>query len=127
MYRKMQIVVTAITSCLSEFSQHNNLVKRIFGLFLYASGAQRQVLSVLSHVGFAESYSNLTAKASLPSDSGSSKGRKSAGTLEKLSQEMRQKAREVAATGLFGQVYDNINFADKVAEQTLGRTSELRC
>ncbi|KAJ3515079.1 hypothetical protein NMY22_g14542 [Coprinellus aureogranulatus] len=109
------VMVTAFTSLMSEFSRSNNLLKRLFGLYLYATGAQRQVLSVLSHTGMAESYSNLTAKAS--------KTRKLPGTLIRLSEFLRETARKVAASGLFGQVYDNINFQDKVGEQTMGRTN----
>lgn len=32
------------------------------GLYLYASGAQRQVISVMSHLGISESYSSVTRK-----------------------------------------------------------------
>lgn len=38
-------------------------MKRIMSLYLYASGAQRQVITVVSHLGISESYSNLIAKA----------------------------------------------------------------
>jgi enhancing lycopene biosynthesis protein 2 len=110
-----QVIVSAFSNCLSLHSQRNTLLKRLFGLFLYASGAQRQVLTVLNHIGVAESYSNLTAKLS--------SARKTPGTLQRLSQTLRERARNLAKTGIFGEVYDNINFAEKVGEQVIGRTS----
>ncbi|KAH6894809.1 hypothetical protein BKA70DRAFT_1532521 [Coprinopsis sp. MPI-PUGE-AT-0042] len=106
--KKQVAVVTALACCLSEHSQRNNLLKRVFGLFLYASGAQRQVLVVLSHVGLSESFSNLTAKISAR--------RKIPGTLPRLSG---------AILITFGQVYDNINFTEKVVEQVIGRTDAV--
>lgn len=41
---------------LGERSQRNSYVKHVLGLYLYATGAQRQVLSVLSHLGICSSY-----------------------------------------------------------------------
>ncbi|KAF9044014.1 hypothetical protein BJ165DRAFT_1347648 [Panaeolus papilionaceus] len=139
---KKIVVVSAIVSCLAEHSRQNNILKRIFALYLYACGTQRQVMSVLNHVGLSESYTGLTAK--LPSNSGDSTSskknsttqsdkspatrapiRKSAGSLLQLSQSMRQEARKVAARVTFGEVYDNINFADKVAEQVIGRITAI--
>ena len=35
-------------------------------LYMYASGAQRQAITVISHLGISESYNNLIAKASKP-------------------------------------------------------------
>lgn len=46
----------------------NNMSKRVITLFMYASGAQRQVISVLSHLGITESYSNLVRKEYLSID-----------------------------------------------------------
>lgn len=46
------------------------------------------------------------------------------GTLEFLSESMREVARHLAATGMFLTVYDNINMVWKVAEQIVGRTGE---
>jgi hypothetical protein len=86
----------------------------VFGLFLYASGAQRQVLAVLSHIELLESFSNLTAKISAR--------RKTPGTLPRLSDAMREACRKLARLITFGQVYDNINFTERVAEQVMGRT-----
>lgn len=94
-------------------------------LYLYATGSQRQPLMVLSHLGISESYSNLVAKVSsiLPNAATTTKRpRKTPGTLKQLSDAMRQKARDVAASGIFGVVYDNINFMSRTAEQIVGRT-----
>lgn len=45
------------------------------------------------------------------------------GTLKRLSDAMRGAYRVLAETGLYGTVYDNINFMDRNAEQIIGRTS----
>lgn len=45
-----------------------------------------------------------------------------AGTLKQLSDAMRDCIRSLAATSLYGTVYDNINFQDRIAEQTVGRS-----
>lgn len=47
------------------------------------------------------------------------------GTLFQLSAACRTSARQVGSTGLFVTVYDNINMMVRVAEQVLGRKSEL--
>ncbi|KII94576.1 hypothetical protein PLICRDRAFT_25394 [Plicaturopsis crispa FD-325 SS-3] len=47
---------------LGEYSYANNFVKRIMGLYFFATGTQRQSMTVVSHLGLSESYSNLTAK-----------------------------------------------------------------
>jgi hypothetical protein len=107
-------VVSAFSSCSSLHSQQNILLKWLFGLFLYASGAQQQVLTVLNHIGLTESYSNLTAKVGPAC--------KKPGSLQQLSQMLREKAWTLAKTGIFGEMYDNINFADKVGKQVIGRT-----
>ncbi|KAJ2916959.1 hypothetical protein MD484_g3437, partial [Candolleomyces efflorescens] len=125
--------------CLGEYSRANNLVKRIMALYLYASGAQRQTINVLSKLGYSESYSSLISsrqrrirKKKQPDrsqrDSGlnppleepNGEGQR-LGTLYQLSDSVRAEARAVAATGEYGVVYDNINIAFSNAEQILGR------
>lgn len=44
--------------------------------------------------------------------------------LHTLSQSARNAARTLAATGLFGSTYDNINFLAHIATQLIGRTGE---
>ncbi|KAJ8093914.1 hypothetical protein PM082_009785 [Marasmius tenuissimus] len=44
------------------------------------------------------------------------------GILPSLAEQLRQRVRKVIATGLFGGVFDNINFMSKVGEQIVGRT-----
>ncbi|PPR02988.1 hypothetical protein CVT24_012182, partial [Panaeolus cyanescens] len=118
---KQLVVVSALVSCLSEHSRQNNIFKRIYGLYLYACGAQRQVVTILNHVGIAESYAGLTAKAT----NKTLEQKRKSGTLTQLSESMRKEARILGATAVFGQVYDNINFAEKVAEQTIGKTTTI--
>jgi len=111
----------------------------MIGLYLYATGAQRQAITVLSTLGLSESYSNLitrnvcrvrkskkTQNVSInsgdqddPDPKDSSIGR--TGTLRQLSDAMREQTRTIAADGLFGTVYDNINMQSHNAEQIVGR------
>ena len=143
-----QVVTSAALSCLGEYSHANNLAKRVVGLYLYATGAQRQSIHVLSTLGLSESYSNLitrniyrkrntskhATKVSEPSATEPSSGVvHRTGTLLQLSESMREKTQEIAATGLFGVVYDNINIDLRNAEEIVGRhgasrhKSLLRC
>jgi len=57
-----QVVISAVLACLGEYSHANNLAKRMIGMYMYASGAQQQAISVLSTLGLSESYSNLISK-----------------------------------------------------------------
>lgn len=57
-----QVLTSAALLCLGEYSHSNNLTKRMIGLYLYASGAQRQCITVLSTISLSESYTNLTSK-----------------------------------------------------------------
>ncbi|KAF6743049.1 hypothetical protein DFP72DRAFT_859600 [Ephemerocybe angulata] len=179
--QKEIVIASTITTCLAEYSQSNNIMKRLMGLYFYATGTARQTIGVLSKFRFSESYANIVAKGSrttetsamLPtsepdpmssepdstsssdpvqaqptsSDASSSVGtlplasttilsdvssasdtpqkRKTPGTLQQLSDGARKEARKVAASGLTGCVYDNINFSDRIAEQVLGRTNTV--
>jgi hypothetical protein len=137
-----QVVTSAALSCLGEYSHANNLAKRVIGLYLYATGAQRQSIHVLSTFGLSESYSNLITQnvyrkrrsatrkrassdseqpADAASDAASSEQVRRTGTLHQLSGSLREKTREIAATGLFGVVYGNINIDLRNAEQIVGR------
>jgi hypothetical protein len=58
----LQVITSAALACLGEYSHANNLAKRMIGMYMYASGAQRQSISVLSTLGLSESYSSLVSK-----------------------------------------------------------------
>jgi hypothetical protein len=138
-----QVITTAALLCLGEYSHSNNLAKRMIGLYLYASGSQRQCITVLSTLGLSESYTNLTSKnirrkrnvkqaeepdpfVVLPVPDSESTAPlteivQRTGTLHQLSDSMRSRTRELAATGLFSVVYDNININFRNAEQIVGR------
>jgi hypothetical protein len=143
-----QVIANAALACLGEYSHANNFVKKIMGLYLYATGAQRQTITVLSTLGLAESYSGLTYpvprtkalsttekasndtvdtepeepqasdKVSSPKASGEISG---GGTLRQLSSNMRTLARGVATTGLYAVAFDNINIGFRSPEQIVGR------
>ena len=131
----------AALSCIGEYSHANNYSKRIMALYLYAIGAQRQAITVLSTIGLSESYGNLTSKnlkrhptrkrkktgelqprveddVTLTSDAVISTR---TGTLHQLSESIRTQARQIAAKGLYLVVYDNINIQLRSAEQIIGR------
>ncbi|KAJ3574266.1 hypothetical protein NP233_g1885 [Leucocoprinus birnbaumii] len=135
--RTTNVLTHCLLTCLGEYSHANNLHKRLVGLYLYSTGAQRQLISVLSSLGITESYSNLvtwntrrTRSVTLATDASkpSNEPAKTAepfkeytGTLRQLSQAMRAQVRKLAATGVYGIIYDNINMAFRNAEQILGR------
>ena len=126
----------------------------MIGMYMYASGVQRQSISVLSTLGLSESYSNLVSKnvrrvrilkkkskgkekEKTPEHSEEREGEKAegsspekdapkvpTGTLYQLSESMRQETRKVAATGLFATVYDNININFRNPEEIIGRHGE---
>ncbi|KAJ7759308.1 hypothetical protein B0H14DRAFT_3596127 [Mycena olivaceomarginata] len=144
--KRFTIITAAALSLLGEFSHKNNFSRR---LYLYATGAQRQTISVMSHLGISESYQHITRKARIminrrrrvvdvdaeppavpPCTPMKVHERKiealkkpvKPGTLEELSASMRGFARGVASTGLFAASYDNINLVFRAAEQVMGRT-----
>lgn len=132
-----------VLNLLGVRSQKNSYARHVMGLYLYSTGASRQQISVMNHLGLSVSYitlagrgnkaenllasksnlaSRVTSTASTSSVAGAPKPKYRLGTLESLSESMRKVVREVTATNLYALVYDNINMMWKVAEQILGRT-----
>ena len=58
----LKVVTVAALTCLGEYSHSNNISKKMLGLYLYASGTQRQTMTVLSTLGISESYTNIVTK-----------------------------------------------------------------
>lgn len=56
---RFQRAASVITDLLGERSQLNSYKKHIFGLFAYASGATRQMISVMNMMGVSSSYPTL--------------------------------------------------------------------
>ncbi|KAH9897009.1 hypothetical protein C8Q73DRAFT_642360 [Cubamyces lactineus] len=54
----------ALSNLLATRSQNNSYVRHILGLYLYTSGAQRQVLSVLSALGICSGYTTIAGSGS---------------------------------------------------------------
>lgn len=125
------MVTSSALACLGEYSHANNLTKRITGLYLYATGSQRQSITVLSTLGLSESYSNIVSRNIQKKRTNSSTNLEDenlsihtpgrTGTLRQLSASMRDMARGIASTGIYGIVYDNINMMFRNAEQVVGR------
>ena len=129
----------------------------MLGLYLYASGAQRQTITVLSTLGISESYTNIITKnqrrtratkksdkeesheeinAAAPETQRDSEGiiegkgltpSNFTGTLHQLSDSLRANTRYLASTGLYSIVYDNINMMFRNAEQIVGRHGSFAC
>ncbi|KAJ7768938.1 hypothetical protein B0H16DRAFT_1307636 [Mycena metata] len=137
--KRFTVVTSAALALLGQYSHKNNYSRRIMGLYLYATGAQRQTITVMAHLGISESYQNLTHK---PRTNARRRTRRpytppdpvalaseiqdlltiKLSTLHELSSSMRGFARVAASTGLFAAAYDNINMVFRAAEQILGRT-----
>ncbi|KII85092.1 hypothetical protein PLICRDRAFT_116530 [Plicaturopsis crispa FD-325 SS-3] len=149
MLKKSMVITSSALQLLGEYSYANNYAKRVMGLYFFATGTQRQTMTVASHLGLTESYNNLTAKPKKKKQAKASAAHPTeatdtatttttpssgptaadhlmkvgrAGTLRTLSGAMVGMARGVAATGLFAASYDNINMVFRAAEQILGRT-----
>ncbi|PSS33977.1 hypothetical protein PHLCEN_2v1985 [Hermanssonia centrifuga] len=63
--RKVWRVGAALLLLLGERSQANSYSKHVIGLYLYATGAQRQVISVLNSLGICSSYPTLAGSRKL--------------------------------------------------------------
>ncbi|EJD36809.1 hypothetical protein AURDEDRAFT_45386, partial [Auricularia subglabra TFB-10046 SS5] len=136
LHRKQKQVLTQVmTSLLREHSRRNDYVAVYNGLYLYATGAQRQTISVLSHSGWSCSYPRLIDRVQTLSRSNEGESARTAGSerekakpaatrrkgvIPALSASCMQDAQQMAATHKYKTAYDNINFTDPVAEQTLG-------
>ncbi|KAK7036586.1 hypothetical protein VNI00_011519 [Paramarasmius palmivorus] len=130
--KKSNVIFTTMLQNLSEFSQKNNVFKKIIGMYMYSTGAQRQSIEVMSHLGLSESYTGLIdkkrkrkRKRKHPEQKGAKNSTRSGamtdssdsdesndyrpGSLRTLSRFMRKVAVALGLTGLFGVVYDNIN------------------
>ncbi|KAE9395891.1 hypothetical protein BT96DRAFT_1042765 [Gymnopus androsaceus JB14] len=131
--RGQMVTTSAIAACLREHNLGNNLAQRMMGLYLYASGVQRQNFTVLSKLGICTSYTDMirneevsvrqsaTATASETDSADSKPKKRRLGLIRLLSNGLRVQARTVASVGLFGEVYDNINFMNRTAEQVIGK------
>ncbi|EJF61026.1 hypothetical protein DICSQDRAFT_41746, partial [Dichomitus squalens LYAD-421 SS1] len=141
----------AMTNLLGERSENNSLARHLVGLYMYVSGASRQLISIMSRIGVSSSYASIAGSRNIEvsesqtrSRCGESQGARSAiedaieraalaptratgllsrgaGLLRRISESCRHTARERGESSLLGHVYDNINMVFKVAEQILGR------
>ncbi|KAH9842929.1 uncharacterized protein C8Q71DRAFT_698962, partial [Rhodofomes roseus] len=125
-------VGSALMGLLGERSQRNSYGRHVVGLYLYASGAQRQSISILSHMGVCSSYTTLAgvSRRSKPvrkevavAEELSLEER--AGILRRLSEACRSSARREARLHELGHVYDNINWIIHAAEQTMGHKDSM--
>ncbi|KZV86531.1 hypothetical protein EXIGLDRAFT_680976 [Exidia glandulosa HHB12029] len=131
--RREAMTAQVLSTLMRQRSRMNNMAVNHNGLYLYASGAQRQTISVLSHLGYCCSYTTLVQKLyrrrvntskSDVSEGDSDHGTVSYGTgiLPALSASCMDEVRTVAATKKYKATYDNVNFTDSIAEQVVART-----
>ncbi|TFY51101.1 hypothetical protein EVJ58_g10739 [Rhodofomes roseus] len=59
--RQQNYLTNSLLIGLGARSQKNNYARHVFGLYAYASGSQRQMIELLSHLGVCSSYSTITA------------------------------------------------------------------
>ncbi|KAH9832850.1 uncharacterized protein C8Q71DRAFT_878441, partial [Rhodofomes roseus] len=148
--RHLNYLTTGALICLSARSQKNNYARHIFGLYAYASGAKRQMIELLSHLGLCSSYNTLAANLGddrlppdddhLPPDTTPASDTDSSGSddedsddedkcvegiLKRLSDACRRAARANASSRLVAFVYDNINIVFRVAEQASGNKDTM--
>ncbi|KAG7087025.1 hypothetical protein E1B28_013004 [Marasmius oreades] len=135
--RGAQRQVTAVLSHFGLCTSYPTLVQKGTTSALPATTSEPSVLptipptstSLLNNLPEATSEGELSDSSYYPSSLESStedlsrggKNRKN-GILPGLADQLREKARKVMAKGLFGGVFDNINFMSKVGEQIVGRT-----
>lgn len=126
----------SIINLLGARSQRNVMFRYMMGVFLYATGASRQQISVANHLGYSVSYVTLIGRGmkyrylleeqndktgiSTSNEILTGVGTYRAGILHNLSYSMRRLTYMIAKRGALV-VYDNINFMRRVAEQVLGR------
>ncbi|KAI0707558.1 hypothetical protein C8T65DRAFT_576601 [Cerioporus squamosus] len=137
--RHQKLIASSTLTLLHARSQRNSYFTHVLGLYLYATGAQRQTISVLSHLGLSSTYQMLasdtesdTAAAhppsvptpATPACAGHQGHKPRGGLLHDLSEscrdELRTRAQAPEADPL-ADVYDNINFMFRAAEQIIGK------
>ncbi|KAI0771548.1 hypothetical protein BD413DRAFT_604324 [Trametes elegans] len=142
--QRNKFIGSAVTTLLRACSQRNNYIGQVMGLYLYATGSLRQVISVVSHLGLSCSYQALVGTRSRHAEHSASDSSDSdylpthiphhdptpssrAGILRTLSDVCRTTLRvraqrpRLAENDELANIYDNINFMFKAAEQILGR------
>lgn len=117
--------MSAALACLGEYSHANNYSKHMIGLYLYASGAQRQAISIMSTLGISAPWSSIVSNYIRRDKTTGKVLSVSQGTLRRLSESMRNTNRVVAESGLNQDVYDNVNIEDPSPEQIIGRHSKF--
>ncbi|KAH9939563.1 hypothetical protein B0H21DRAFT_780573 [Amylocystis lapponica] len=117
-------VGASMIDMLGERSQNNSYMKHVLGLYMYATGASRQLLSVLAHLGICSSYPTLAEHGQAGDSAGGSMSEEAkkqedaitlplpergAGLLKRLSNACLRTIRTIAQDRPLGAVYDNIN------------------
>ncbi|ETW82437.1 hypothetical protein HETIRDRAFT_416617 [Heterobasidion irregulare TC 32-1] len=91
---KSGLAAVGAVTLLGEHSQKNTYIQHILGLYLYSTGASRQQITVLNHLGLSISYTTLAGCG-----------------INK----------HYTAEGPFMVVYNNINWVQKATSQIVGR------
>jgi hypothetical protein len=108
-----QLLGSCAESLLGEYSRQNSDPRKVRGIYLYAKGAARQVVSVLSHLGISESYTSLIHRTppslvgtSEPQDS-QSRAADANTSADPHTTELRA-SESIASTGVDGSIRESI-------------------
>ncbi|KAJ7456193.1 hypothetical protein FB451DRAFT_1512643 [Mycena latifolia] len=120
----------AALTLLRGASQYNNYAQSVQGMYLAATGGQRQHFPVLGLFGFSIGYTSIISSAArADADMEPTKPKKkrkrvrAPGLFSRLRDACMDTSRSLAQSRLTGLVYDNLNLMNRIAEQVLGRKS----
>ncbi|TEB27829.1 hypothetical protein FA13DRAFT_1877613 [Coprinellus micaceus] len=99
--KKKDVVLAAVLSVLAQCrNEKSSQIQTVTGIFLFACGASKALFDVLNHSGFCLSYTQTIEK------------------LKDLSNERLELIRDLVRRRVCLIVYDNVNIAFRVGEQT---------
>lgn len=93
----------------------------MLALYLYASGASRQTISIMCTLGYSASWTTTISSYVKRDKVTGEVVSTTLGVLNKLSESMRQASRDLAATKLQADIFDNVNIDEPSPEQIIGR------
>ncbi|KLO06208.1 hypothetical protein SCHPADRAFT_838360 [Schizopora paradoxa] len=129
--KKLLSTTSAAVALLGERSRDNLYFRLMLGLWMYGNGASRQQFAISNHLGYSVSYTTLIGRgkrAQKPAviDTASNRKIRHPGTLELLSQSIREETRKDAQNSVNQWIYDNINLELAAHDQVLGKTTDVQ-
>lgn len=102
-----QVLATVLCMLAQTTNEKSSEYQTTMGFYLLACGASRSQFDVLNHAGICLSYRSVLCK------------------IKTLGQEQLAKIRKSAKTRMFMIIWDNLNFAFRVAQQRVGSTDHF--